>query len=845
VVRPDNAYARVSRRLVFAGVGLLALQATVIASLGTETPGPFLSDLIQLALGLVCMLGSVLAFRRSSGVARHTWRLLAIFFSVWMVAQTISVYVDLAATQSLNALNDILFFAAVIPFGVLVFLDPENEPDQFDRLHILDFIQVSIFWLVIYVYFSPGLWSSQSAFRLGPFTWSRAIAYDGLLAASFIVRALLTSSSVIRALFGRMALYFVVAGLAESYALRPGNDVPTGGWFDLVWSLLLGIPVVIAATWRHPNTSAKRPERVQNVIVNQVYPLLYPLVSFLLLVQIARNYRLLATVILIATFAVVAIRVLIIQRRHERTEEQLRTDVAERKRTELALRRSEEKYRDLFEQAKYGIFRATPQGKFLDVNPALVGMLGYSSKEELMACNLNQDVYENPAEGRSALARCDRNGGTDGAEVKWKRKNGARIVARLTGRSIRGEGEEPESFEVIVDDITERRSLELQLAQAQKLEAVGRLAGGVAHDFNNALGVICGYCELLQLTLAADDSRYRQVDEIGKAAKRAASMTRQLLAFSRKQLIHPTVLDLNLVVTDMEKMLGRLIGEDVVLTMVRDPKLKNVRADRGQMEQVLMNLAVNARDAMPRGGRLLIETENIELDDAYARQHPDTKPGSYVVLGVSDTGSGMDKETQSHIFEPFFTTKEVGRGTGLGLSTVYGIVKQSGGYVSVYSELGKGTTIRIFLPQVEAPAESGQRIRVWRKPLQGTETILLVEDEESLRDLTQECLQKSGYVVLEARDGRTALQMAKQHAGTIHLLLTDLVMPGMSGRELAEDILPSRPEMKILYMSGYTNDLVTQHGILDPGTTLLEKPFALDSLLSKVRQVLDGKAVQT
>jgi CheY-like chemotaxis protein len=370
------------------------------------------------------------------------------------------------------------------------------------------------------------------------------------------------------------------------------------------------------------------------------------------------------------------------------------------------------------------------------------------------------------------------------------------------------------------------------------MEAVGRLAGGVAHDFNNALGVITGYSELLQLSLSPEDPRHKQAAEIGKAGMRAASLTRQLLAFSRKQVTQPVVLDLNSVVTDIDKMLRRLIGEDIDLAIVRDSKLNNVRVDRGHMEQVLMNLAVNARDAMPQGGKLLIETKNTKLDDSYLSLHPFAKPGKYVAISVSDTGCGMDKEVQSHIFEPFFTTKEVGKGTGLGLSMVYGIVKQSEGHISVYSEPGKGTTFRIYLPTVEAKSASPATVEP-RPVLHGSETVLLVEDEVALRELARGFLQSHGYTVLEAGDGSAAIQLINQHEGTVHLLLTDLIMPGMSGRELAETLTSSRPTLKVIYMSGYTHDLITQHGVLDNSTELVEKPFSVESLLAKVRTVLD------
>jgi two-component system, cell cycle sensor histidine kinase and response regulator CckA len=389
-------------------------------------------------------------------------------------------------------------------------------------------------------------------------------------------------------------------------------------------------------------------------------------------------------------------------------------------------------------------------------------------------------------------------------------------------------------------DVTDRKRLEEQFRQAQKMEAVGRLAGGIAHDFNNLLMVIQGYADLMAERLSAGDSLRRSAEQIQTAAQRASSLTQQLLAFSRKQMLAPKVLNVHSVVSDMEQILRRLIGEDVELHASTEADLWLVKADRSQIEQVIMNLAVNARDAMPRGGRLTIETANVELDETCAQPPAVVTPGKHVMLAVTDNGLGMDAATKAHIFEPFFTTKEKGKGTGLGLATVYGIVKQSGGYIWVYSEQGRGTTFKIYLPKIEEEVPSSLRDRQVdpRSLPRGSEVILLVEDEKGVRELARQYLEMSGYTVLEAEDGHAALELSAMHAGPIHLLMTDVVMPGISGRELADRISRSREGIKILYMSGYTDQAVVHHGILEGDAVLLQKPFNMAALASKLREIL-------
>jgi signal transduction histidine kinase len=393
------------------------------------------------------------------------------------------------------------------------------------------------------------------------------------------------------------------------------------------------------------------------------------------------------------------------------------------------------------------------------------------------------------------------------------------------------------------DALEALHNTEKQLVQSQKLEAVGRLAGGISHDFNNLLTVILGYTDISKRSLEEGDPLLRNLEEISKASERASSLTRQLLAFSRKQVKQPKVFDVNTVVSDHRKMLRRMIGEDVELRVSLEPELGNIKADPVQLEQVIMNLVVNARDAMPKGGKLSIETSNVYLDESYARDHVSVVPGEYVMLAISDTGCGMDEETRQQIFEPFFTTKEPGKGTGLGLSMVYGIVRQSGGNIWVYSEEGTGTTFKIYFPRVTAEAQEYKRTNGAAEVPKGCETILLVEDAALVRTLARQVLETAGYRVLEAASAEAALNVCEGINGTrIDLLLTDVVMPGMSGNEMSKILLARQPDMPVLYMSGYTDDAIVEHGVLEPGINFLQKPFSPGALAMKVREVLDARS---
>jgi len=510
--------------------------------------------------------------------------------------------------------------------------------------------------------------------------------------------------------------------------------------------------------------------------------------------------------------------------------------------TQESLRRSESSFRSLVMNAPYGICRCDALGILQEANPAMVAMFGYASAAELKGRHLGS-LYADAQQWFQTADHFHARKEFNGLTTECVRKDGAAIVARISGRSIPN-GKEGGTFEIFMEDVTETRTLELQLRQAQKMEAIGRLAGGIAHDFNNLLMVISGYSEFLLERVGPDPQLRGPAQEISNATQRATSLTRQLLAFSRKQMLAPKVLDLNEVVAENLKMLTRMIGEDIDLVMVPGPGLGAVRADPGQIDQVIMNLAVNARDAMPQGGKLTIETANVTLDENFARTHTPLTPGDYVMLAISDIGVGMDNETQSRIFEPFFTTKGA-KGTGLGLSTVYGIVKQSGGFIFVDSQPQRGTAFRAYFPRVDGREEAAAAQDSLGLPRadRGQETILLVEDEANLRRLACQYLETQGYKILEAEDGAAALQIVDGHRGAIDLLLTDVIMPGMNGREMAARIGKLLPNVRVLYMSGYTENAVGHDGTLDAGINLLQKPFSLPALKDRVREVLDSEPI--
>ncbi len=492
---------------------------------------------------------------------------------------------------------------------------------------------------------------------------------------------------------------------------------------------------------------------------------------------------------------------------------------------------AEARYRALFEYAPDGILIADPHSRYLDANAQICRMLGYT-RDELIGLHASDIVAVSEVPHIEPAIDAIRSTADYHREWIFRRKDGTTFSADVIA-TVMPDG----NLLGVIRDVTERRLLEAQYQQAQKMEAIGRLAGGVAHDFNNLLTAILGYCELLLENIEPSDPRHGDVLNIQQAGTRAAGLTRQLLAFSRRQIVEPAILDLNEVIADMRAMLGRLIGEDIKVVLGLKPDLARVKADRVQVEQIVMNLAVNARDAMPRGGTLTIETANVELDAEYAKTHLAVRPGPYVALMVHDTGTGIPPEVQSRLFEPFFTTKEPGKGTGLGLATVHGIVARSGGSVGFYSEVGKGTSFKVYFPRVDSDL-AGETPPLPPRALGRTLRILLVEDEDGLRALARRLLERAGHTVLVANNADDAHAIAAQHTA-IDLLLTDVVMPGTSGPELTRQLVAARPDLRVIYMSGYTEDAIVHHGVLAPGIAFLHKPFTSETLERKIREVFE------
>ena len=816
--------------------GMLAIPASLVAAhvasliifQGSRRADDF-SDLLTVAASIFTGYVCFAAIGRSYGVARKFWQLTGTSFVLWALGKCIWLYDSyVLGLTAVPIVPLLIFFLSVAPMFVAVFISEPHTSTSVNWEGLLDAIQILSLILFAYLFlvYVPLLYKGEPTVRMMEdelLLWRNV-----LLAAGLMVRGIFSRSAYIRRLYLPIALIMGVYAASTWVANRAQSAVDYAlPLYDLAWTVPFCMVAVVAILWRQSPDEpgdALKPQRLTGVIFAYAPSLALPAMLLLMKPQVVGAQISLALVGLMFSIILFNVRLAVTQRRQRLALE--------------ALSASERKYQSLFERNMAGVYRSTVAGRLLDCNPTFAAMFGYS-REQLLQLPTGA-LYFDGVEGRDRFINELRASGSAGPrEGCFRRKDGSAlwIVQNVILEKL---GDGTEVLEGTMLDITERRALEAQFRQAQKMEAIGRLAGGVAHDFNNLLTVINGYSAMQLERTAKTDPVHHQAEQIRAAADRAAALTRQLLAFSRQQVLEPRRVNLNETVHDMEKMLRRLIGENIEVLAKLAPHLGTVEIDPSQVDQILMNLVVNARDAMPNGGKLTIQTENVDLDETVAKKRGYSSVGRHVLLAVSDNGTGMSPETLAHIFEPFFTTKEPGKGTGLGMAMVYGSVKQSGGSIEIYSELNQGTTVKIYLPRVDAAIDEAPAVTEdSSNGGQGSERILLVEDEAALRALAVHVLTSHGYRV-QAVGKVEELQALLEHDAPCDLLLTDVVMPELKGPELAAQVARRWPKTKILYMSGYTGDAILHQGIINGEFQFLQKPFTPDALAAKVREVLDA-----
>jgi hypothetical protein len=824
---------------------ILLLSATALAChfVALAVHSTIASGIIEFVLVVLAAAACFQAAGRAPGYARRFWRLMGVAFGLYALGQAMATYYDSVLHKTFQQYwpSDILFLFHVAPMALALFLGDDSAESRVYRWQRwLDFLQIGIVSLSAYFFFLylPLVlpYSRASIDKL----YLQVTAWRGLLiAVAFVLRATLTNSRLVKSLFGRVAIFlaiFVFCEVIYDY-VEVWWHVPFGTWYELLWTIPRTLMVWLAASWKAPAEAEPAPKEgaSEPLLLAQFAHIAFPLLVLGMATRAIGQQLNLAVGAVLVSFACSSARLFLGQRAQSEL-------LAQQRRSSEAMRLAEEKFRGLLESAPDPLVAVDRDGRIVVVNAQAEKTFGYR-REELLGQPMDilvvERLREKCLEYRTMFFKGPRKP-TVGAtlELYGLRKDGTEFPVEINLSLLETEGGLWGS--AAIRDLTERRKLENQFRQAQKMESVGTLAGGIAHDFNNLLTVILSYSSALAEGLEGESKQQRAAEQIHQAAERGAALTRQMLAFSRQQVFQLRVLNLNDIIRNLLKMLQRIIGEHIEIHTDLADDLSSVKADAGQLEQVLMNLSVNARDAMPKGGKLTLETRNVVLDEEFVREHVGSSPGPQVLLTVSDTGTGIDVAIVSRIFEPFFTTKGPGQGTGLGLAMVYGVVKQSGGSIWVNSEVGVGTTFKIYLPRaqeiLEVPAPRKSQTTLQR----GSETVLVVEDDSGVRELVTAMLASKGYTVLAAERPDDVEFICQEHSGNIQLLLTDMILPGVSGREIAKRVGALRPGIKVLYMSGYTDDaLIRDHG-LDESFAFLQKPFSQGSVAAKVREVLDS-----
>jgi len=828
------------RKLLTLSVVIIALHLVQEALIGTSPLGSFLANSLQIFTACVAAVVCFQASRRATGFARPFWVLIGSSFLVWAVANMGWVYYEsfLHVEPPTDSVFPFLVESRSLFLAMALLLDQKEDSNGLDLASFFDFVQLLIIFALIYLgwYYLPILHENRHAALVR--AAEMEIGEDLVVLSLALLQAKRAHTKPMRSLYLGFAGYFgllTLGAFITDYELLI-TEVPTGTWLDLLSTVPFLVGAWWAARWKpsanfYPAT--RREKSLASLLLNNTIFALAPLIVLLQAAQLGPGWRRLSFSLLGVSILCFAVRLALSEFREVRSS--LSAHKADRERLE-----AESKFRIAFHANPESIsITALDDGKYLEVNNAFVATMGYERSELIGKSSLELGLWVDAQDRVRMVEKLRRGERVIASAVRARTKSGAERELLLSADPVQVQGQP--CILTILRDVTEERLREQQSQQAQRMEAIGRLAGGVAHDFNNILMIASANVQLLEESKHDPAKIERYARQIRSATGRGASLTRQLLAFGRRQMLNPSILDLNAVVSELWKMLPRLLGEDIDTVLSLQPDLGRVSADRGQIEQVIMNLAVNARDAMPRGGRLTVKTADEVLDEAGRGHGGEIPPGRYVVLAVSDTGVGMSPEVKAQVFDPFFTTKELGKGTGLGLATVYGIVKQSGGYISLHSEVGSGAAFKVFLPRVQAKAPERDIKPAKEHVPAGSGTILLVEDEAALRQVTTEYLRSKGYAVVDAGDGEAALRLCKSHPGPIDLLITDIVMPGSSGPSVAKAILEARPGVRTIFISGYTDRSLGSE-LLGPDAAFLQKPVSLDTLARMVHSMLNGKS---